>query len=184
MKFKEEKIAEQTTENSEEVLKGSYPCGKQCAYCQLLSKSQGQIFQSNSNKKIFKIRQCITCKSRNIIYLVTCIKCKLQGVGHSTHFGKRISNYFSHIKKGTHDCEISTHFIEHHGDTWISDYGRNSDFEIKAIAQLENPPRRKKELEERLRDFEGYWQLELNTIQPHGLNFRNELKEAFFRSRK
>ena len=83
-----------------------------------------------------------------------------------------------------HDCEISTHFIEHHGDTWISDYGKNSDFEIKAIAQLENPPRRKKELEERLRDFEGYWQLELNTIQPHGLNFRNELKEAFFRSKK
>ena len=40
MKFKEENNAEQTTENSEEVLKGSYPCGKQCAYCQLLSKSQ------------------------------------------------------------------------------------------------------------------------------------------------
>ena len=99
MKFKEEKNAEQTTENSEEVLKGSYPCGKQCAYCQLLSKSQGQIFQSNSNKKIFKIRQRLTWKSRNIIYLVTCIKCKLQSVGHSTHFGKRISNYFSHIKK-------------------------------------------------------------------------------------
>ena len=59
-------------------------------------------------------------------------------------------------------------------------YGRNSDFDIKAIAQLENPPRRKKELEERLRDFEGDWHLELNTIQPHGLNFRNELKEAFF----
>ena len=66
----------------------------------------------------------------------------------------------------------------------IGDYGRNSNFEIKAIAQLENPPWRKKELEERLRDFERYWQLGLNTIQPHGLNFRNELKEAFFRSRK
>ena len=144
VEFKEENDAEQTNENSEEVSKGSYPCGKQCAYWQLLSRSQGQTFQSNSNKKVFKIRQHITCKSRNIIYFVTCMKCKLQGVGHSTHFGKRISNYFSHIKKGTHDCEISTHFIEHHWDTWISDYGRNSDFEMKAIAQLENPPRTKK----------------------------------------
>ena len=146
MKFKEENNTEQTNENFVEVSQGSYPCGKQCTYCQLLSKSQGQTFQSNSKKKIFKIRQRITCKSRNIIYFVTCIKCKLQGVGHGTHFGKRISTYFSHIKKGTHDCEISTHFIEHHWDTWISDYGRNSDFEIKAIAQLENPPRRKKSL--------------------------------------
>ena len=99
VKFKEENNAEQVTENSEEVLKGSYPCRKQCAYCQLFSKSQGQTFQSNSNRKIFKVRQHITCKSRNIIYLVTCIKCKLQGVGHSTHFEKRISNYFSHIRK-------------------------------------------------------------------------------------
>ena len=90
MKFKEENNAEQTTENSEEILKGSYPCGKQCTYCQLLSKSQGQTFQSNSNKKTFKIRQHVTCKSRNIIYLVTSIKCKLQGVRHSTHFGKKI----------------------------------------------------------------------------------------------
>ena len=119
VKFKEGNDAEQTNENSEEVLKGSYPCGKQYAYCQLLSKSQGQTFPSNNNKKIFKIGQCITCKSKNIIYFATCMKCKLQGIGHSTHFGKSISNYFSHIKKGTHDCEISGHFIEHHRDTWI-----------------------------------------------------------------
>ena len=55
MKFKEGNDAEQTNENSEEALKGSYPCGKERAYCQPLSKSQGQTFQSNSNKKIFKV---------------------------------------------------------------------------------------------------------------------------------
>ena len=53
---------------------------------------------------MFKIRQRITCKSRNIIYLVTCAKCKSQGVGHSTQFAKRISNYFSLIKSATRDC--------------------------------------------------------------------------------
>ena len=85
-------------------------CGKPCTYCHLLEKSQGKTFKSKSNKKVFKIRQRITCKSRNIfIYLVTCAKCKLQVVGHSTQFGKRISNYFSHIKNGTCDCEISCH---------------------------------------------------------------------------
>ena len=135
-------------------------------------------------KLTLKIRQHITCKSRNIIYLVTCAKCKLQGVGHSTQFGKRISNYFSHIKSGTHDCKISCHFIDCHQDTWISDYRINTDFQLRGIAQLQNPPRNKKDLEQRLRDFEGYWQVELGTVQPHGLNFRNELNESFFKNSK
>ena len=133
---------------------------------------------------MFKIRQCITCKSRNIIYLVTCAKCKLPGVGHSTQFGKRISNYFSHIKSGTRDCEISCRFIDCHQDTWISDYCNNTDFQLIRIAQLQNPLRNKKDLEQTLRDFEGYWQVELGTVQPHKLNFRNKLKESFFKNSK
>ena len=60
---------------------GCYPCGKLCAYCHLLEKSQGKTFKSKSNKKVFKICRRITCKSRNIIYFVTSAKCKLQGVG-------------------------------------------------------------------------------------------------------
>ena len=57
-----------------------------------------------------------------------------QFFSYSTHFGKKTSNYFSRIKERVHDCEISsTHFIEHHRDTWISDYGRNSDFEYRGI---------------------------------------------------
>ena len=131
---------------------------------------------------MFKIRQRITCKSRNIICLVTCAKCKLQGVGHSTQFGKRISNYFSHIKSGARDCEISCHFIDCHQDTWILDYRNNTDFQLIGITQQQNPPRNKEDLEQRLRDFEG--QVELGTVQPHGLNFRNELKESFFKNSK
>ena len=97
---------------------------------------------------------------------------------------KRISNYFSHIKSGTRDCEISCHFIDCHQDTWISNYRNNTDFQLIGIAQLQNPPRNKKDLEQRLRDFEGYSQVELGTVQPHGLNFRNELKESFFKNSK
>ena len=107
-----------------------------------------------------------------------------KGVRHSTQFGKSISNYFSHIKSGTRDCEISCHFIDCHQDTWISDYRYNTDFQLIGIAQLQNPPRNKKDLEQRLRDFEGYWKVELGTVQPHGLNFRNELKESFFKHSK
>ena len=148
----------------------------------LLQKLQGDTFHSKNNKKTIKIRQHINCKSQNVIYLVTCAKCNKQGVGHSTQFSKRMSNYFSHIKSGTRDCEISCHFIDDHQDTWVPNYQENTDFLIQGIAKLENPARSKKALEQHLRDFEGYWQMKLNTMTPHGLNIRNELKESFFRN--
>ena len=76
-------------EEDQNMEEGCYPCGKPCTYCHL-EKSQAKTFKSKSNKEVFKIRQHITCKSRNIIYLVTCAKCKLQSFGDSTQFRKRI----------------------------------------------------------------------------------------------
>ena len=113
--------------------------------------------------------------------MVRCKRCNLQGVGHTANFKKRISNYFSHIKQNTRDCEISCHFIDNHKDTWIENYARNEEFEIIAIAKLENPPRSKKALEQRLIEFEGYWQAQLGTIHPKGLNIRNELKRSYYK---
>ena len=78
---------------------GCYPCGKNCAYCTLVDKSKGNTFKSVSNGKMFKIRQKINCTSKNLIYMVRCKRCNLQGVGHTTNFRKQISNYFSHIIK-------------------------------------------------------------------------------------
>ena len=63
-----------------------FPCGNDCVYCALLNRSQGKTFKSISNRKQFKIRQKINCRSRNVIYLVTCKQCKIQGVGHTTNF--------------------------------------------------------------------------------------------------
>ena len=111
------------------TLKDVILCGKPCAYSPLLQKLQGDTFHSKSNKT-FKICQHIDCKSQNVIYLVTWAKCNKQGVGHSTQFSKRMSNYFSHIKSGTRDCEISCHFIDDHQDTWVPNYQENTDFLI------------------------------------------------------
>ena len=47
-----------------------FPCGNNCVYCAMLNKSQGKTFKSISNRKQFKIRQKINCRSRNVIYLV------------------------------------------------------------------------------------------------------------------
>ena len=45
------------------------------------------------------------------------------------------------------------------------------------IVKLTNPPRDKEERKFRLWQFEGYWQVNLGMVHPHGLNDINELKE-------
>ena len=85
------------------------------------------MFRSNSTKEWYKIRQHINCSSKNVICLVTCLKCGIQAVEKATHFGKRISNYITHIgKKGirvAHFYGTTSHSIE--------------DFSIAGIARLE-----------------------------------------------
>ena len=45
-----------------------------------------------------------------------------------------------------------------------------SGFKILGIVQLKNPPRSKADIKERLTEFEGYWQIKLQTIEPYGMN--------------
>ena len=123
---------------------GCFSCAKGCIYCALLAKSQGNMVRGVSNGRKYKIRQRISCKSKSVVHVATCKKCKLQGVGHSTEFHKRIANYFSHIKSSTTDFEITCHFIDNHKDTWIENYALNEEFIIQGIVQLENPPQAKK----------------------------------------
>ena len=90
-----ENVNNETTEQD----LGCHPCNKPCVCCQLLSKTEVDHFKSVQTGQSFKIRQSINCQSKDIIYLVNCVKCNLQGVGSTTQFHKRISNYFSHIKQ-------------------------------------------------------------------------------------
>ena len=132
--------------------------------------SEGSKFGSNSTGEEFYIRQNINCNSNNVIYLVTCKKCGMQGVGKATEFNKRISNYITQIEKKPEACCTNKHFfqMEEHS---------SEDFSIMGIVKLENPPRNLKALDLHLREFEGYWQVRLNTLEPYGMNSRNEYEE-------
>ena len=46
---------------------GCFPYGKGCVYCALLAKSHGNMVKSISNGRKYKIRQRISCKSKNIV---------------------------------------------------------------------------------------------------------------------
>ena len=68
-------------------------------------------------------------------------------------------------------CEIVKHFME------TSAHSVN-DFRIMGIIQLENPPGSKADLKKRLIEFEDYWQIKLQTIEPYGINTILEYLEA------
>lgn len=165
-------------ENEHNQMIGNHPCGTPCAYCDLLGKTEVDHFTSSATGQSFKIRQAINCKSENIIYLVHCTKCNLQGVGHATKFNERISNHFSHIKQKRRTCGIVNHFIDKHSQEWTSNYKENNLFQITGIVKVKNVPSNKKARKKRLEEFEGYWQVKLCTVNPHGLNEINELKEC------
>ena len=155
---------------------GSHPCGKPCVYCKLLSKTESDTFKSISNGNSFKIRQEINCQSTNLIYLVTCIRCNIQGIGHSVKFNHRMSHYFSHHKQKKRTCAIISHFIDNHLDEWSEDYQTNDISHIIGIAKITNLPSDPTLKAKRLWEFEGNWQVKLNTVKPFGKNDINEYK--------
>lgn len=128
---------------------------------------EGDNFKSHSTGSVYKIRQSIDCRSKNVVYLVTCKRCGMQGIGSTLCFQGRVSDYISHILSKRDTCETVEHFIKEENHSIL-------DFSIMGIVQLENPPKNKEKLKYRLREFEGYWQVNLNTIHPFGMNALNE----------
>ena len=79
------------------------------------------------------------------------------------NLAKRVSNYISSVERGSPGCKIEQHFLCPSNS--IRDYA------VLGIVQLENSL---PDPTERLREFEGYWMIKLNTLEPHGMNSINE----------
>ena len=93
----------------------------------------GSVFYSKSTGERYTIRQNIDCRSKNVIYLVNCKKCRMQGVDKSEDFKTRNLNYTSHIIQSKATCGIVKHFIEIEGHS-VKHFG------IMGIVGIENPP--------------------------------------------
>ena len=105
------------------------------------------------------------------MYLITCNKHNIQGVGCTTDLKSRISNYMNHHKKKNRSCGITEHFIED-GHTF------EEDFRIVPIVRLVYPPVTMAKKRERLEEFELYWQGTLITYEPYGMNKAVELERT------
>ena len=77
-------------------------------------------FRSNQTNRIFQIYHNLNCKSKYVIYLLECTKCKIQYVGKAeTEFNIRLNNHRKYVWKPD-AIPASSHFSgKHTGKTHI-----------------------------------------------------------------
>ena len=107
------------------------------------------------------------------------MRCNVQGIGRSVKINHRMSHCFSHIKQKKRTCAIVNHYIDNHSDEWSEGYETNDIFHVIGMAKITNLPSHPKLKAKRLSEFEGYWQVRLNTVKPFEMNDINEYKEFF-----
>ena len=140
-----------------------------CVTCELFL--EGTSFLSKTTGKNYLFSSGVSCTDKNCIYMVTCLNnnCGKQYVGKSTQEMRK--RHYGHRR----EIEIkSSPLGKHFSDTCGYVY-----FQLQIIDQIhpqkgEDSEKLKQELQRR----EGYWQHELMTFEPWGLNTRDELNGA------
>ena len=86
------------------------PChDKRCLLCQYSSSTE--TFQSSVTGETFKIFGQLSCKSANVIYLITCSVCQQQYVGETKNaLNIRINLHRNHIKTKDQYQATAIHF--------------------------------------------------------------------------
>ena len=110
----------------------------------------------------YTIHSRLSCDSKNVIYLVSCKKCRLQYIGSTTtDFRIRFRNHKSAMLTNKTTCEVAVHFnkIPHILD----------DFSFQCIDQVQ-APNNSDEIDRLLITKEAYWSAQLFSLAPHGLN--------------
>ena len=127
-----------------------------CKLCQVLKESDR--FSSTVTKRTYKNRDRIDCKSKGVIYLITCEDCGKQYVGESgTAFSTRHYGHRSDLTKKP-NLPLSKHFNQAGC--------RFENISIIGIEICQDVKARKQK--------EGWWQHQLKTSQPLGINNRDE----------
>ena len=130
---------------------------KNCKLCQRLVQSDN--FSSSVTGRTYKIKDEINCKSKGVIYLITCGDCHKQYIGETgTAFSTRHYGHRSDILKKP-NLPLSKHFLQ-----------GTCSFDNISIIGFEIHKGNSRSRKQR----EGWWQHQLRTIQPLGINNREE----------
>ena len=90
---------------------GFHKCGdKRCKTCE--KGTFGETIHITSTQKTFIIKQKITCKTSNVIYCITCKKCKAQYIGETNQeIHERQAGHFSDVQKKITGLPYVRHFL-------------------------------------------------------------------------
>ncbi|CAH2300460.1 Hypothetical predicted protein, partial [Pelobates cultripes] len=142
---------------------GFYKC-KNCNVCKTADPTMPPKiteFTSNKTKTTFKIKEFITCNTKNVIYLLQC-PCGFQYVGMTTRCLKiRLGEHCRNIKNGYLNHSLSKHFLIHNKDPKMLKY-----MGIKKCSL----PWRGGDIKNILGKIEMEWVYKLQTLTPNGLN--------------
>ena len=116
-----------------------------------------KFFESMQNKQRFEIIKPTNCCSTNIIYLITCTKCKKQYVGETGRKLKnRVTDHLGDIRRNENTA-VGQHFN-------LTGHSVN-DFSVCAIDKLYKSTQYRK-------NKELWWISKLDTVELLGLNIR------------
>ena len=141
---------------------GFVPCSRVSSNCKCCKSAiPGNSFQSTVTKEQFKIFSEVNCKSKNLIYLLTC-QCGIQYVGQTiTPFNIRLNNHRS-FNKTKKNCPVNRH-LESTGHLF-------QNIKCQIIEMNED-------WDEKTRDArEMFWIHQLCVLEPNGLNERDQMK--------
>jgi len=108
----------------------------------------------------------MSCNSRNVVYVIHCARCQqLQYVGQTTRqLNERLTNHRYDVRHSKGSCPL---IFEHFNSPGHS----ADDMRIQPIEHVApTATETRKQRVKRLLDREKFWQLELQTMAPYGLN--------------
>ena len=137
-----------------------------CRYCKILDKSWK--IKSTLTETTHKVRiGCrISCLTPNVVYTLTCLKCKSQYVGETKRpIRKRIYEHVRSIelfgKAGIQATPVSEHFNKI--------CKRPAKLRFQVVETIRSDPTKERTTELR-RTRERFWILTLRTLEPMGIN--------------
>jgi hypothetical protein len=143
--------------NVQDNIQGANSCNRpRCSHCKNINK--GTQFTSHNTGETFNLRCNTTCKSDNVIYLITCTECNLQYVGQtSQQVSKRMNSHRFDVNNFT-DPAFSSLVASH----FNSNKHSLSNFSFMPIDIVRNTVNRLCK--------ETFWIHRLKTLHPDGLN--------------
>ena len=123
-------------------------------------RCQREQLETRNNPKL-------SCDSKNIIYLASCKRCRLQYIGSTTtDFRVRFCNHKSAMVTKKKTCEVAVHFNKTPHDL--------SDFLFQFIDQVRATVNNSCSIDKLLITREAYWSAQLFSLAPFGLkNVKN-----------